>query len=244
MKRFKCTVEYDGKNYAGFQIQQNANTVQAELEKALSTLCKEEIKITASGRTDSGVSALGQVFHFDSNTDIPAQKIPFALKILLPDDISVLDCIEADRNFHSRYDAKAKTYSYKICFTQLPKPLYTKYYQYPYKVNFDLLNNALDKLKGKHNFQAFMSTGSDVCNFEREIFDITFCKLEENCYEIKVTANGFLYNMMRIIVGLVLDIARGKIPLDNIDKMFETGDRNFGGHTAPPEPLCLLKVYY
>lgn len=244
MKRYKCTIEYDGKNYSGFQVQQNANTIQQELEKAFSTLFGTETKITASGRTDSGVSARGQVIHFDSATDIPAEKIPFAIKIFLPDDISVLDCSQVNSDFHARFDAKSKTYSYKICFTKLARPLYSKYYQYPYKIDFDLLNAALQKIKGKHNFKAFMSTGSDVTTFEREIFDISLNELEKDCYQIKITANGFLYNMVRIIVGLVLDIARGHIPIENIDKMFKTGDRSFGGHTAPPEPLCLEEVFY
>lgn len=244
MKRYKCIVEYDGKNYAGFQIQQNANSVQQELENALSALFGTQTKVTASGRTDSGVSARGQVIHFDSDTDIPANKIPFALKIYLPEDISVLDCEQTDSNFHARYSAKCKTYSYKICLTKLPRPLYSKYYQFPYNIDMDLLKEALLKLKGKHNFQAFMSSGSDVTTYEREIYDLSLYYIEKDCFQINITANGFLYNMVRIIIGLVLDIARGKIPIENIDIMFKTGDRSFGGHTAPPEPLCLEYVVY
>ena len=106
------------------------------------------------------------------------------------------------------------------------------------------MKKALDKLCGVHNFKAFMATGSAITNYEREIYNIKLTELEANCYEIKITANGFLYNMVRIIVGLVLDIARGKLPIENIDKMFETGDRSYGGHTAPPEPLVLEEVFY
>lgn len=244
MKKYKCKLQYDGENYAGFQIQPNANTVQAEVEKALSTLFKAEIKIVASGRTDSGVSAKGQIIHFECDTEIAADKIPFALQTLLPSDISILNCEIAPNDFHARYSAKAKTYSYKICFTQLNLPLYKKYYQYPFNVDINLLKKALDKLCGTHNFKAFMASGSTICNFEREIYNITLNNLEENCYEIQITANGFLYNMVRIIVGSVLDIARGKLPIENIDKMFETGDRSYGGHTAPPEPLILEEVFY
>ncbi len=244
MKKYKCKLQYDGENYAGFQIQANANTVQAEVEKALSTLFGEQTKIVASGRTDTGVSAKGQIFHFESDTDIPANKIPFALQTLLPCDISVLDCEIAEDDFHARYSAKSKTYSYKICLTQVNLPLYKKYYHYPFKIDINLLKKALDKLCGVHNFKAFMASGSAITNYEREIYNIKLTELEANCYEIKITANGFLYNMVRIIVGLVLDIARGKLPIENIDKMFETGDRSYGGHTAPPEPLILEEVFY
>lgn len=249
MKRFKCIVEYDGENYAGFQTQQNANTVQDELEKALSNLLQEKIKITASGRTDSGVSAVGQVIHFDSNTTIPPEKLPFAIKILLPNDISITKCDIANNDFHARFSAKSKTYSYKICLTKVNRPLFKKYYQYPFDIDFSLLQAAFDKIKGKHDFRAFMASGSDVINFEREIYDIKYVMEEsnsssQNCFKIYITANGFLYNMVRIIVGLCLDIARGKLALDNIDTMFQTGDRSFGGHTAPPEPLCLEEVFY
>lgn len=244
MKRYKCTVEYDGENYAGFQIQANANSIQAEIEKALSSLFGVETKITASGRTDSGVSAKGQVISFDADTDIPERNLPFALKFLLPNDISILDAKIVDNNFHARFSAVSKTYSYKIMLTGLNRPLYKKYYQYPYKIDVALLKEALQKFAGKHNFKAFMATGSKVKDFDREIFDISLDELEENCYQINITANGFLYNMVRIIVGVALDIARGKLPISQIDLMFETGDRSLGGHTAPPEPLCLEKVFY
>lgn len=244
MKRYKCLVEYDGQNYSGFQVQPNAITIQEIIEKALSTLFKTDTKITASGRTDSGVSARGQVIHFDANTDIKDEKIPYALQNLLPDDISILYCKEVSKDFHARFSAIAKTYSYKICLTNINRPLYKKYYQYPFKIDIALLKAALEKLKGKHNFKAFMSSGSDVIDFERDILAIDLVNLNENCFEIKITANGFLYNMVRIIIGTVLDIARGKLDILCIDKMFETGDRKFGGHTAPPEPLTLEKVFY
>lgn len=244
MKRYKCIVEYDGANYSGFQSQINSNTIQDEIEKALSTLFKEQTKIYASGRTDAGVSAKGQVIHFDSETTIPAQKIPFAIKCLLPNDISILSCEEVASDFNARFDAKQKTYSYKVCLTQLNRPLYQKYYLYPYKLDLNLLDKSLNKMLGKHNFKAFMSSGSDVCTFEREIYQIKRVQQEQDCFTIFITANGFLYNMVRIIVGLCLDIARGRYDIDIIDQMFESGDRNLGGHTAPPHPLCLESVEY
>ena len=244
MARYKCIMEYDGENYAGFQIQPNALTVQECTEKALSDLFGVATKITASGRTDSGVSARGQVIHFDSDTEIAEDKIPFALKSFLPNDIAVISCVKVNDEFHARFSAKAKNYSYQICITKINRPLYKKHYQYPYNIDLDLLNAALLKIKGKHNFKAFMSSGSDISNFEREIYDIELIKTANDCFTIKITANGFLYNMVRIIVGTALDIARGKIDIANLDKMFESGDRNLGGHTAPPEPLTLEEVFY
>ncbi len=244
MARYKCIMEYDGENYAGFQIQPNALTVQECTEKALSDLFGVATKITASGRTDSGVSARGQVIHFDSDTEIAEDKIPFALKSFLPNDIAIISCAKVNDEFHARFSAKAKTYSYQICITKINRPLYKKHYQYPYNIDLDLLNAALLKIKGKHNFKAFMSSGSDISNFEREIYDIELIKTANDCFKIKITANGFLYNMVRIIVGTALDIARGKIDIANLDKMFESGDRNLCGHTAPPEPLTLEEVFY
>lgn len=244
MKRYKCVLEYDGENYAGFQVQPNAITVQEVVEKALSALFQNDTKIVASGRTDSGVSALGQVIHFDADTDIPQDKIVLAIKPLLPDDISIVSCEIVDDNFHARFSAKAKTYSYKICFTKVNRPLFKKYYQYPFDIDISLLKAALAKLVGVHNFKAFMSSGSDITNFEREIFAADVQSIADNCIQINLTANGFLYNMVRIIVGTCLDIARGRLDIETIDKMFDSGERNFGGHTAPALPLTLEKVYY
>lgn len=243
MARYKCIMEYDGKNYYGFQIQQNAVTIQQITEKALSELFGCDTKITASGRTDSGVSAKGQVIHFDAITSIPENRIPFCLQQILPDDISILSCTQVNNDFHARFDAKAKTYSYKILLTKINRPLYKKYYQYPYKINIELLKQALEKIKGTHNFKAFMSSGSDITNFERTVYDISLLQ-DEDCLTIKITANGFLYNMVRIIVGTSLDIAREKLDISVLDKMFETGDRSFGGSTAPAEPLTLEEVFY
>ena len=160
MARYKCIMEYDGENYAGFQIQPNALTVQECTEKALSDLFGVATKITASGRTDSGVSARGQVIHFDSDTEIAEDKIPFALKSFLPNEIAIISCVKVNDEFHARFKKKKKTYSYQICITKINRPLYKKHYQYPYNIDLDLLNAALLKIKGKHNFKAFMSSGS------------------------------------------------------------------------------------
>ena len=131
MARYRCIMEYDGESYSGFQIQPNAVTIQEVTEKALSVLFGCDTKIIASGRTDSGVSAKAQVIHFDAQTDIPDNKIPYCLQQILPDDISILTCDKANDDFHARFDAKAKTYSYKILLTNINRPLYKKYYQYP-----------------------------------------------------------------------------------------------------------------
>lgn len=241
--RFKATIEYDGKNYSGWQIQDNAVTVQETLEKALSTLFESETKIVASGRTDTGVSARGQVVHFDSETTIPADKIPFALERYLPIDISMLDCEAISDDFHARYSAKSKTYSYSFYINKLNKPLYNRSYCYPYEIDIDLMRKCANQLVGEHNFAAFMATGSDIKTTVREIYSIDIEKNGE-LYLLNITGNGFLYNMVRIIVGTLLDIARGRLDKNTIINMLETGKRELGGHTAPAHGLCLEKVYY
>ena len=243
MSRFYAVVEYDGANYNGFQIQNNGITIQEVLEKSLSTLLGEPIKVVASGRTDSEVSARGQVIHFDSNTTIPAEKVPFAIERLLPKDISITSCKVVSSDFHARYSAKRKTYSYTVYFSKVNRPLYDKAYRFPYDIDRELLKEACSKLIGEHDFRAFMATGSSIKGTIRTIYDIRI-KEGKDMLKIYIEGNGFLYNMVRIIVGTTLDIARGRLPLDTIDNMLKNGDRAIGGHTAPAHALCLECVKY
>ena len=238
-----ATIEYDGKAYAGYQIQNNALTIQEVLERALSTLFTNPTKIVASGRTDTGVSAKGQIIHFDADTTIPAERIPLALEHILPMDIAMTDCKIAASDFHARYSAKSKTYSYKIYLSKVNKPLYNRFYQYPYPIKINLMQNAICALEGTHDFRAFMASGSSVTDTVRTI-DRAVMQIDEDIITIKVTGNGFLYNMVRIIVGTLLDIGRGHLQPNAICDMIATGDRSHGGHTAPAIGLCLDTVYY
>jgi len=243
MKRFMAKLEYDGTNYSGFQIQPNVITIQEVIERSLSRLLNHPVKVVASGRTDTAVSARGQVIHFDSDTTIPAGKIPYALESLLPLDISMTNCMEVDSNFHARYSVKCKTYSYTTYISKLNRPLHSRCYQYPYSIDINKIKKAAEGLIGTHDFKAFMATGSSVQGTIRQITDINItAKAEILC--IEVTGNGFLYNMVRIIVGTLLDIGRGHLPPSVITAMLASGDRRLGGHTAHAIGLCLEKVEY
>lgn len=243
MNRYMATIEYDGKMYAGYQIQNNALTIQEVLERALLGLFNKNIKVIASGRTDTGVSARGQVIHFDAETTIPADKIPFALENLLPNDISMTACEIAPSDFHARYSAKSKTYSYSIYLSKLNKPLFNRHYQYPYPINIEHIILASKALEGTHDFRAFMASGSLVKGTVRTIEKININSSDE-LLTIDITGNGFLYNMVRIIVGTLLDIGRGHLKTDTIANMINTCERSIGGHTAPAIGLCLERVIY
>lgn len=243
MQRYKATIEYDGANYAGFQVQPNGLSIQEVLENALSELFHSPTKVVASGRTDAGVCARGQVIHFDSDTTIPAGKIPLAIIKLLPSDIAMLECEQVDSHFHARYGAKRKTYSYSICVSKVKRPLYPKCYIYPYSVDMAKLKQSASQLVGTHDFGSFMAAGSSIKTTVRTIYDIDIIK-DGDLIKLNITGNGFLYNMVRIIVGTLLDINRGRLPEDTIAKMLETGDRKLGGHTAPSVGLCLESVIY
>ena len=243
MNRFMATIEYDGRRYAGYQIQNNALTIQEVLERALSRLFNHEIKIVASGRTDTGVSARGQIIHFDSDTTIPADRIPYALEQFLPNDISMTSCKTAPADFHARYCAKSKTYSYHVYVSKIKKPLYDRHYQYPFSINISDMKTAAKALEGTHDFRAFMSSGSSVIGTIRTIENLTIHSNGEVLC-IEVTGSGFLYNMVRIIVGTLLDIGRGHLPIHTISDMIKHCDRSLGGLTAPAIGLCLERVVY
>lgn len=245
MARYLITLQYDGTNYHGFQIQDNANTVQAEVEKALSSLLNEDIKIIASGRTDTGVHAIAQKAHFDSvKNKIPCQQISFALQSFLPKDIAVTDCMEISEDLHARFSAKRKTYIYKVFLNKINLPLYAnKYYCYKYEINFNNLLKASEKLIGEHDFKSFMAVGSAVENTVRTIYSLNIL-LKDKELIFEITANGFLYNMIRIIVGTLLDIGRGRYNLEDMEAIIAAKNRQVAGHTAPAYGLYLKEVFY
>lgn len=239
MRRYKSIIEYDGSKYHGFQLQPNAVTIQEIIQKSLSEILKEDIKITASGRTDAGVHAYGQVIHFDSVTTLPVKAILILSNQVLPDDIAMLSLSITDNNFHARFSAKKKTYLYKILLSDFQRPLYkNRYYIYPYSVDIDLMQKAAEAFEGEHNFATFMASGSNVQNTIRTIYGINIEKYDNEIW-IKITANGFLYNMVRIIVGTLLEIGRGKLKPDHIDKLLNS----IGGQVGPTAPACGLYLF-
>lgn len=243
MKNYKITIQYNGHNYCGWQKQPNSLGIQGNIENAIYEITKEKVKLIGSGRTDAGVHALGQVANFSLNSNISFDKIPNAINSKLPKDISVIDCVLVDENFHSRYSAKGKTYRYLIYNSTYRNPIYKDIsYQVKYKLDLDKMKEEAKYLLGNHDFIGFMSSNSQVKDTTREIYDINFSYIDD-IISIEITGNGFLYNMVRIIIGTLVDIGRGKIT-NSLKDIINSKNRNMAGHTAPAHGLFLKKVYY
>ena len=242
--RIKLIVEFDGTDYAGWQRQENAITVQQRLEEALERLFGEKITVFGASRTDAGVHAAGMVCHLDVETKIPVERIAYALNFTLPKDIRVKDSAQAAPGFHARFDAKAKWYRYTIYNHKHASALNRRTVAHvPYVLSVSRMQEALQDLLGKHDFAAFAASGSVVKDTTREIY---LARLQKNGDKIvlDIMGNGFLYNMVRIIAGTLIDIGRGKLGTDTFKKMLQTKDRVMGGMTAPPQGLILQRIYY
>lgn len=241
---FKLTLEYKGTNFFGWQKQEGLRTVQGEVERALKTLCGQEISVEGSGRTDRGVHALGQVASFEMDSPIPLKNLKTALNDLLPPDIRIKKAESVPQNFHARFSAKQKTYRYVVKVGGQRSALYSdEQGHYPFAVDMEKMLSASKLLLGKHNFKAFCSSGATVTSYERQIFDIKI-KKRGSIYTFDISGNGFLYNMVRIIVGTLLDVGRGHLPEQNILKALESGQRKYGGITMEPNGLYLKNVQY
>lgn len=245
--RLLITIEYDGTNYAGWQIQPNQTTVQGVLTNALSSLLKTEISLFASGRTDSGVHASGQTAHFDYDGSFPIERLPLAVNTLLPEDVRVIDCQIKNSNFHARFDVKKKTYIYRFYLSKISRPLknHTMVHVPFLESDFDMdkAKVALSYFIGTHDFKAFCSTGRPVNDYRRTIYSAdVFCK--DGDYSLVITGNGFLYNMVRIIAGTVIEVALGKRNIDDVKKALELGKRSYSGKTYPAHGLILDSVVY
>ncbi len=244
MRNIKIEIEYDGTNYCGWQIQQNGITVQEEIMKALKKLTGKDIMVHGSGRTDSGVHAKGQVANFILENGIPTERILTALNGKLPGDIAVIDAAEAPMNFHAQHSAVAKRYIYHIYESKYKSAFLENYsYHVYYRLNHDRMREAAEMLIGTHDFRAFMASGSDVKDTVRTIYELDIVKKDKSLY-IYIKGDGFLYNMVRIIVGTLVEIGSGRMQTGRINELFETGERSKAGHTAPPQGLFLDKVYY
>lgn len=242
--RIKMVIEYDGSNYHGFQIQPNANSIQETLEQCLARLTGEKIRITGAGRTDAGVHAMGQIISFDTASTIPADRFYLALNRYLPEDIRALSSIQAADDFNARFDAVKKTYRYSIYNSAVGQILVRKYAL--------CLNEALDieamraacrHIEGRHDFSSFCASGSSVRTFERTVMR---CELKQSdvWLTLEMEADGFLYNMVRITVGTLLEIGRSRLSPDAIPSILQAKNRAAASPTAPPQGLCLIKVDY
>ena len=244
MRNVKLTIEYDGTNYCGWQKQNNEKTIQEEIEKAIYKAVGEVVEVIGSSRTDAGVHARGMVANFKTNATIPFDKFKYAINDKLPDDIAIIESEEVSEDFHARYDSKGKTYCYSIINRQ-QKPAIGRNYVYHFKWNLDIekMREACKYFIGKHDFKAFRSLGSSVKTTERTIKEL-YIESEGEKINIFITADGFLYNMVRIIVGTLLKAGRGKIPVEDIEKIILLGDRKKAGPCVPAQGLILEKVYY
>ncbi|MGM0410244.1 MAG: tRNA pseudouridine(38-40) synthase TruA [Bacillota bacterium] len=245
MSNIKITVEYDGSNYQGWQFQKHTNkTIQEVLENKLGKLNKSPVKVIGAGRTDSGVHAKAQTANFYLDVSIPVDRIPIALNSMLPQDIVCKKAELVSDDFHARYDSKAKKYRYRL-LNKSYHSVFTRNYVYTFyrKLNFKKINFALKDFIGEHDFASFQSSGSDIKDTIRviESFEM-FEHNEEMWFEIK--GNGFLYNMVRIIIGTLLEIGLEKRPANDIDRILKAKDRKEAGFTAPAKGLTLIKVYY
>lgn len=241
MKRFCLTVAYDGTKYHGWQVQEGTPlTIEGVLNNALSGLLNEPIEVIGASRTDAGVHALGNLAVFDSNTTIPGERLLFAINPLLPDDIRVVDSREVDADFHPRHGEFRKRYEYRILNTPFPDPTRRLYsWHVDYKLDIDRMQEACDCLIGEHDFKAFCASGSQALTTVRTIYkaDVTV-KGDEIVFGIE--GNGFLYNMVRIIAGTLVDIGRGRLEPACISAAIESGDRTKVGQTAPACGLVLI----
>lgn len=246
MRNIKMTLAYDGTNYHGFQIQKGTGlkTVQEELEKALGILTQEEIAVIGSGRTDAGVHAEGQVINFISNSGIPADKFPLAANSLLPRDIVIWQAEDIFPEFHARFNARGKTYRYTIYNHRQLSPFWRFYaYHVPVQLDIEKMIQGGKLFLGTHDFRGFCAKDTAVKDFTRTIFE---CSIQKDgpLLTITVTGDGFLYNMVRIMVGTLLEIGQKKRRPEEISALLSTRERKLSGTTLPPQGLCLCSVQY
>lgn len=243
--KVKCTVSYDGSQFYGYQVQPNKRTVQSEIEEALTKLHKgEEVKIFASGRTDAGVHAVGQVFHFDTKLRIPEVRWPLALNSLLPEDIVITSASYVEPEFHARFDVVKKEYRYILNQEEIKDVFKRKYcFHYPYKLDLQSIEKACDLLSGTHDFTSFCAAKTEVEDKVRTLYSIDVIK-EDNEIIFCFIGSGFLYNMVRILVGTLLEIGQGIKSFEDIPAILKGRDRRLSGKTVPGHGLYLWKVYY
>lgn len=244
MKRVLLRIAYDGTKYHGWQVQPNKITIQEVINRELSNLLKEDIQVIGASRTDAGVHALGNVAVFDSKSQIPSEKISYALNQRLPEDIVVRESREVPIDFHPRYQNSIKTYQYTILNSNFPNPIqrfYSNFVYYP--LDLEKMKKAADYLIGTHDFKSFCSTKTQVTDTVRTIYQISIEK-ELETIRITISGNGFLYNMVRIIVGTLIKVGFSQYKPEDVLDMLIKLDRNVVGPTAPAHGLMLLGIEY
>lgn len=240
--RYKCIVSYDGSMFHGFQVQGNLRTVQNEIENVLLIITKNNIRVHPSGRTDTGVHSLGQVIHFDTDVSMEEWQMKNAINSRLPRDIYIKNVEIVDETFHARYNAKSKTYHYIIDIGEY-NPINEKYrYYFKYKLDIDKMIGASSIFIGEHDFKSF-TKNHKIDNTIRTISSIDF-ELIDSQIIVKFIGNGFLHNMVRIIIAMLLEVGKGKLTKDDLTKILESKNRILAPKTAPANGLYLMEVKY
>ncbi len=241
------TVAYDGTQFGGWQVQPNAVSIQSLIEQSLATILRDSISLFGSGRTDAGVHALSQVAHFTTRQPIDLSKTLASLNGLLPSDIRIMTLECADPDFHSRFSAVSKTYHYRLHIDAIPDPFKRRYaYHVPHPVDLTLLKEAAFHFIGTHDFTSFAneaSRGSAAKNAVRTLYRLDIVE-EPGGARLEFQGDGFLYKMVRNIVGTLLDVCANKISKDEIPSILKAKDRRLAGRSAPPHGLYLIKVEY
>lgn len=244
MRRILLEVAYDGTNYHGWQYLEDKDTIEGELNKALSVLLKTDIQVIGASRTDAGVHSQCSLAVFDSEVNIPPEKYTYALNQLLPDDIVVRKSIEVNKDYHPRKQKTSKTYRYAIDCEPFPNPLKTRYAYYTYeKLDVDAMDKGAKYLIGEHDFTSFCSVNSTAQTRIRTIYDVKVYKQDVDIY-IEVCGGGFLYNMVRIIAGTLMEVGKGRLAPKDVGTILEACDRTKAGPTAPACGLTLVKTEY
>lgn len=240
--RYFLDLSYKGTNFHGWQIQPNGNTVQAELENAISTILKTEITVVGSGRTDTGVHATQQIAHFDCDTEVDTADLCYKLNSFLPNDISIRSIKEVNETAHARFDATKRTYHYHIHTHKDPFKLQTSY-RFSQALDLDVIRKGCEIIRGWENFECFSKVHTEVNNFNCEIFGIDWRKKSDE-YLFLVEANRFLRGMIRAMVGTLLDVGTHKTSLEGLKEILSSNDRSKAGRAVPPQGLFLQKIEY
>lgn len=245
MRNIKLIIEYQGTNYAGWQIQHNLPTIQETIQEKLKIMTGEDIELTASSRTDAGVHALGQTANFHTQSRIPVHSFQMGLNALLPDDIVIKRAEEVSPDFDSRRNAKAKTYKYLILNRPYPSAIYRNFSWHVFqKLDIDAMRKAAACLIGKKDFTSFRATECDALHSVREILSFSIKHKDDGFLELEVKGTAFLRHMVRIMVGTLVAVGKGKIMPHDFQAIIDAKDRKLAGMTAPPQGLFLKEVEY
>lgn len=244
MRHLRLVVQYDGTEYAGFQVQPDCPTVQGALEQALGRLLGETIRVTGASRTDAGVHACGQVVTFTTENVIPLERVVPALNAALPQSVAAICADEVAPDFHPRFRARHKQYLYRLLNRALPSPFIGRYaWHVPLALDVEAMQEAAGHLVGEHDFAAFCAAGGSAKTTVRELTELTVRRNDE-IIEISVCGNAFLYMMVRIIVGTLVQVGLGRLEAERVREILESRDRNEAGPTAPPQGLTLMRIEY